>query len=98
MATPICLPRERLKISRLLKAAGAGLSGPDYSDPDQQPQGYQVVEALLMLRKREKRLVIKTPLGMGICFGDSGGPLFQYNKAKKFTQIGIASTGNSCDY
>ncbi|KAK6012998.1 hypothetical protein OSTOST_21796, partial [Ostertagia ostertagi] len=26
MATPICLPRERLKISRLLKAAGAGLS------------------------------------------------------------------------
>ncbi|PIO71677.1 trypsin [Teladorsagia circumcincta] len=77
MATPICLPPKSIKISHKIKAAGAGLTGPEISDPEQQAKGFQYIEDIVM--------------------GDSGGPLFQLNKHKKYTQVGITSSGNSCD-
>ncbi|KAK6036118.1 hypothetical protein COOONC_26376 [Cooperia oncophora] len=32
----------------------------------------------------------------GICPGDSGGPLFTYNRKEKILQLGITSNGDSC--
>lgn len=41
-------------------------------------------------------LVLKTPDGSALCYGDSGGPLF-YNDGGKLVQIGVNSKGNIAD-
>ncbi|KAK6012753.1 hypothetical protein OSTOST_22071 [Ostertagia ostertagi] len=65
MATPICLPPSYIKIGHDIKAAGNGFTGPEDTDP--KTEGFQVIEDIVMVRTREKRLVVKTPLGIGLC-------------------------------
>ncbi|PIO71676.1 hypothetical protein TELCIR_06417 [Teladorsagia circumcincta] len=97
MATPICLPTKNLKFSNKTEAAGVGLTGPKSSPRSRAPKRFRVIGNLVVKSARKKRLVVKRPLGKGLCEGDSGGPLFQYNENKPITQIGIASTFKPCN-
>ncbi|KAK6044445.1 hypothetical protein COOONC_18050, partial [Cooperia oncophora] len=67
MATPICLPQKNTRVKHNIKAAGAGMTGPDYENPDYRPKGQQFIEDIVAVKHRNKSIIVKTPLGIGLC-------------------------------
>ncbi|PIO61758.1 trypsin, partial [Teladorsagia circumcincta] len=90
-ASPICLPDRSQPIARVLKVAGSA----DAGRPDLWPVGQQVVTVTFV--QLDNNFIRVKPLpGMGICPGDSGGPLFQFNGLNQNTVIGLTSYVTSC--
>ncbi|KAK6044658.1 hypothetical protein COOONC_17837 [Cooperia oncophora] len=61
-----------------------------------EPDGQQLVDVKLR-ETRDTLIVVETPPTVGICNGDSGGPLFQTNIENKNVQMGVMSGGLSCE-
>ncbi|KAK6033969.1 trypsin [Cooperia oncophora] len=93
-AIPICLPKENEEIYHNLKAIGAGATGPNGTlNP---PDGQQIVDVTFS-QLENSVIFVKTAPKVGICNGDSGGPLFQTNSENRNVQMGVMSRGDSCE-
>lgn len=93
IALPICTAGRQTEVSKTLQSAGHGAIGPNSG----KSIGYQVVNITLH-EKTATTLITKADLGVGICSGDSGGPLFQTDsKGRRYTVVGVMSYGNTCD-
>ncbi|KAK6043762.1 hypothetical protein COOONC_18734 [Cooperia oncophora] len=94
IATPVCMPQTSTKIAKHLKSAGIGATSPNGTAQDN--NGYQVVNVDLS-QEKDGEIVVATKPGVGSCNGDSGGPLFQTDRKKKITVVGVLSSGDSCE-
>ncbi|KAK5968016.1 Peptidase S1 domain-containing protein [Trichostrongylus colubriformis] len=93
VAIPICLPRANTLLAWNLNAAGSGASAP-FDLASSRP--YQVVKVRLVATSKNKTIITTAPKGVGICDGDSGGPLFQTDRYGRSTIVGVMSIGNTC--
>ncbi|KAK5974793.1 hypothetical protein GCK32_005640 [Trichostrongylus colubriformis] len=93
VARPICLPRANTRLARNLKAAGIGL---DFPNGWARTRPYRVVNVRLVAATKNKTITTTAPKGVGICNGDSGGPLFQTDRYGRSTIVGVMSLGNTC--
>ncbi|WKX95585.1 hypothetical protein Q1695_012220 [Nippostrongylus brasiliensis] len=94
-AIPICMPDKTTKLHKKLRSAGSGLVTPNEVDEDEETDGYQVVD-IDFKETSQNWIVTSARHGVGICGGDSGGPLFQVDKGTS-TLVGIMSFGNTCE-
>ncbi|KAK6021641.1 hypothetical protein OSTOST_12682 [Ostertagia ostertagi] len=94
MATPVCTPRPSTVVHKQLRTAGNGAIRPDETAPI---DGQQVVDVKLVAISKRNRIVTTAVDGVGVCSGDSGGPLFQKGRDRRNTVVGVMSSGNTCD-
>lgn len=90
---PICIGGPTSTIARRLYLAGHGYSSPNRNA---HTDGYQVVNVTFDYQ-RDNYIVTCTDPNVGICSGDSGGPLFQYIEGGRSQLLGIMSYGNTCE-
>ncbi|KHJ84614.1 hypothetical protein OESDEN_15670, partial [Oesophagostomum dentatum] len=90
-AVPICMPLKRTKLRKILKAAGSGSDTtlPWYAEFS---KGMQVITIALKNERASSNEIETISKNSSLCSGDSGGPLFQYNRAGKIAIVGVAST------
>ncbi|KAK6036467.1 hypothetical protein COOONC_26028, partial [Cooperia oncophora] len=66
-------------------------------DEDSENDGFQVVNVSLKEIEAGRPSIHTTAAyGVGVCNGDSGGPLFE-SEGRKNTIVGVMSSGNTCD-
>lgn len=53
--------------------------------------------ALAKIETLKPRSFTLSPNGVGICSGDSGGPLYQHDQQHRLTLTGVASSSDECD-
>lgn len=94
VATPICLPTRRTRISRNLKMAGSGMSELPFQETEKY-NGTHVID-MSFIRLEDNMIRTTTRPGVAVCWGDSGAPVFQTDSEGVSTLVGIISSGDLC--
>ncbi|CAJ0606857.1 unnamed protein product [Cylicocyclus nassatus] len=91
---PICMPEHDTKLDWLLRSAGIGR---DPTKPAKESNTLQTITLTENKTNTNPNLIKTFSPTSSLCYGDSGGPLFQYNAARKYMLVGIASLSTSCE-